>query len=117
MGGIFFGSKDRVESVELVVEVREALLWVAWLEQPCRLNRRLSDAPLRAERSPTSEAGRPFSRSTTAERVRTGVSCTGDGSLARSLAPLSLVESNPAFILHCMPDESSPEILVKIRLG
>ena len=32
VGGIFFGSKDRVESVELVVEVREALLWVAWLE-------------------------------------------------------------------------------------
>jgi hypothetical protein len=26
-----------------------------------------------------------------------------------SLIPL---ESNPAFILHCMPDESSPEILV-----
>jgi len=32
MAAIFFGSKDRVESVELVVEVREALLWVAWLE-------------------------------------------------------------------------------------
>ena len=36
-----------------------------------------------------------------------------DRSLARSiLIAFSAMKSNPAFILHCMPDESSPEILV-----
>jgi hypothetical protein len=35
-----------------------------------------------------------------------------DRSLARSiLIAFSAMKSNPAFILHCMPDESSPEIL------